>query len=190
MISTPTIPTLANPVLLDYVLAEINGNLASELTWLDSTFGKVQRLVKDEQGRAQYYPAVYTGAQEYLNLLPDGHIGNYCFWDIEDGQELEYIDRNYSDYTAKFGLVFWFDFRKVYGSGWMEYSIENVKADVLEALRAKSLRLSSITLTKFYEQAENIYKGYNHNEIEHQFLMRPFGGFRLEGKINFKEQCA
>lgn len=40
------------------------------------------------------------------------------------------------------------------------------------------------------ERAENIYRGYDHGEIEGQFLMFPYTGFRLEGEMVINEQCA
>ena len=187
MIRTPQIPVLVDAKLIDKALIELQSSLTSKLTWLDHAFGKAQRLKKLVEGKVVVYPGVYVGKEEYLNVFPDGHIGNFSFFDIEDGEELDYRSRQNIHTEAKFGLVVWFDYRKVYPADWKSRTIENVKAEVMAALKTTSARNSSIRLTRFWERSENMYKGYTDKEIDQQFLMRPYGGFKLEGTITFSE---
>lgn len=186
---TATVPVLTNPKLLDVVLARIDAVLLSKLLWLDHAFGKASTLKREQNGREVSFPAVYVGKKEYLNLFPDGHIGNYSFFSIEDGQDVK-PQGGRNEFECRFSFIVWFDYRKVYGLNWQNYSIENVKAEVLEALRGTitgaQLRISSV-----YEQAGNIYQGYTDKEIDNQFLMRPYGGLRIDGtlKYNEKQSC-
>jgi hypothetical protein len=46
-----------------------------------------------------------------------------------------------------------------------------------------------IILNRIYERAENIYRGYTLSEIDNQFLMHPFAGFRFDGILEFDELC-
>jgi hypothetical protein len=41
-----------------------------------------------------------------------------------------------------------------------------------------------------WEKAENIFKGFTLDEIESQFLMQPYCGWRFEGIIEISTECA
>lgn len=191
MISTPTIPVPTSPKLWDYAVAELQTELAANISWLTSAFGKAQRRVKVVDGRESRFPAVYSGAGDYLSMLPDAHLGNYCWLDVGDYQEIQDNPRLYrqAKVRAAVGLVFWLDLRTAYPSDYENRTVEHAKADVITAIRAIRLSRSSLVVDRVAERAENIYRGYDHGEIEGQFLMFPYTGFRLEGEMVINEQC-
>lgn len=183
----PTLPVVTDPQLIDIALTEIQAALTDSLSWLDHAFGKAKKITKTVDNKASSKPYVYAGLKDYLPVLPDETLGCFSYFEIEDGEEIKAASiRASADFVANFGLVVWFDFRKVYPTDWERRTNEHVKKEVLDALRT-TLRGSSLTLLKFYERAENIYKGYDHKEINNQFLMRPFSGFRLDGTIKYFE---
>lgn len=189
MIIQPTIQNLSNPKLIDLALLDIQTGLVKCLGWLDYAFGKSEKQI-DANGVV--YPAIYQGDNEYLNLLPDSHLGNYCFFDIEDGQDI--VERGLGStssyqYTANFSLICWFDFREVYPNDYEYKTVENVKADVLSALMELHPLFSSIKPGRFYDRAENIYRGYTHQEINRNFTKRPYGGFKLDGVLTYRQGC-
>lgn len=185
---TPQIPTLADAKLIDKALLPIQTSLTTKLSWLNHAFGKAQRLKEVVEGKTVIYPGVYVGGEEYLKVFPDSHIGNFTFFDIEDGEELDHKGRGNVDFSVNFGLVVWFDYRTVYQADWQQRTIENVKSEVIDALKTTLLPIgSSLRITRSWERSENIYKGYTDKEIREQFLMRPFGGFKLEGELQFSE---
>ena len=187
MIRTPAVPVLVDPKLIDVALSEIQTILTTELSWLDHAFGKAQRLKRDDGAKTVTYPAVYIGVKDYLPAFPDSHIGNFAFFDIQDGEEIT-NGRQTVDFEANFGLIVWFDYRSVYSADWQERSIDNVKAEVIEVLKNAVLSQSSISLVRSWERSESIYKGYTDNEVDRQFLMRPYGGFKIEGIIKYHDQ--
>lgn len=184
---TPQVPTLIDPQLIDKAFMEIQTSLVAKLDWLDHAFGKAQRLKEQVEGKTVIYPGVYVGQEEYLNVFPDEHIGNFTFFDSYDGEDLDHKGRGNISFSAKFGLIVWFDYRTVYPNDWQQRTIENVKAEVIDAMKRTLTSLSSIRMTHTWERSEDIYKGYTDKEIRQQFLMRPFGGFRIEGNIIFNE---
>lgn len=187
-LKTPTIPVPISPVLLDDVLSEIQTALATELTWLDSAFGKAQKLKrKMSDGREMTYPAVYAGQKDYLNVFPDSHIGNFCFFDFDDGDDLTYYGRKSFDTKRSFGLVFWFNLQEIYPSDWTRRTTEHIKNDVLGFFKDTAFAKSEVMITGTFEEATNIYKGYSGKEIDNQFLMRPYSGLRVEGKIRYND---
>ena len=194
MIANPTIPTPIDPQLIDIALLQLQTELTTGLSWLTAAYGKAQRLIeRNTSGKRIYFPGVYAGAKEYLKVFPDSHLGNFCFFEVPDGNERVLWNKNHYNWlTSDFGLIFWFDFRDVYPSpaDWTLHTIENVKSEVLRVLTTTTYSNLSITdITTFSEQADNIYRSYTHNEISEQFLMRPYGGFRINGTMRYKEKC-
>ena len=45
----------------------------------------------------------------------------------------------------------------------------------------------SIKALEFLEGADSIYKGFNHEEVKEQFLMRPYGGFKIIADLVIKQ---
>lgn len=190
MITTPTIPVPTSPKLWDYAVAELQTELADNISWLTAAYGKAQRHVKMGKLSGQVvFPAVYSGTGDYLNMLPDGHLGNYCWLDVDDYQDMPYEREQYNELRARVGLVFWLDLRTAYAADYENRTIEHAKNDVIVALRAVRLTRSNLIIDRVAERADNIYRGYTHNEIEQQFLMFPYVGFRLEGEMIIKEVC-
>lgn len=190
MISTPTIPVPTSPKLWDYAVAELQTELTDNISWLTSAFGKAQRrAMPAPDGREIRFPAVYSGKGDYISMLPDGHLGNYCWLDVDDYQDLPYERTDYNEIRAQVGLVFWLDLRTAYPSDYENRTIEHAKNDVLVALRAARLTRSILLIDRMAERAENIYRGYTVSEIATQFLMFPYTGFRLEGEMICREIC-
>lgn len=184
---TPQVPTLAEPKLIDWALNEIQEGLTDGLPWLNHAFGKCQAIKQVKERRTVVSPNVYVGKEEYLKVFPDSHIGNFSFFVIGD-ESLDHARRDNINFKASFGLVVWFDYRKVYPNDWQNRSVDNVKSTVISLLRSMRLSRSQIKFNHITEQASSIYKEFTDKEIEDQFLMRPYGGFRVNGEIVFFEK--
>ena len=88
-----------------------------------------------------------------------------------------------------FSVIFWFDYRKIYNDASIRNK-EDLKRQILDVLNGGfRLRNGSYRINKVYELAENIYRGFSLDEIDNQFLMHPFGGFRFEGELSIEETC-
>lgn len=188
-------PIMDNPVMLDKIIGQIQVGLVENLPWLDVAFGRAQRLTKQLQGKTIITPNVYCGQwngfpNDYIEVSPDSNIGNFSFFEIEDPQTITVSpwDR---EITAPFALIVWFDLRKVYGE-YDNRNTEYLKAQILRTLNGREgwhMKTGRIVLNRIYERPENIYRGYTLSEIDNQYLMHPYGGFRFEGELHFEELC-
>lgn len=196
MYSNTNAPVIDNPVMLDRVIGEIQRGLTDNIPWLDVAFGRSQRLTKKINGKKVVTPNVYCGGwnghgpNDYIEVSPDSKIGNFAFFEIEDPQT---IDAGPWARTIKapFGLIVWFDLTRVYNQP-DNRNTELLKAEILRVLNGRSgwaLSKGRLTFNRIYERAENIYRGYTLSEIDNQFLMHPFGGFRFDGVLEFDELC-
>lgn len=193
MIQNPTVPTKDDPQLLDLLLDEMAGKLLTALSWLDNAYGKAERLVKyGVLNRPEFKPAIFVGGrlgQDYLYLLPDAHLGCFSWFDVPNVQSLQFERRGFKRVSTSVGLIFWFDFTKVYPNDHQTRTIENVKADVLEAIRTMTLTNGAIRIQEIHERTDEIYRGYTTNEVDRQFLMRPYSGFRINMEVQVNESC-
>lgn len=185
----PVPATIASPVLLDVCFAQVSSALETGLSWLTKAYGKAERRERTRDRSSILYPAIYAGGNDYINMLPDEHLGNYSWFDVVESQEVEWRYRSAHDFKARFGLVFWFDFRTVYPSDHQEKTLEHVKSEVLGVLGSSTLPSTRLRVDQISERVENIYPGYTLHEVDNQFLMRPYGGFRIEGEVTYKAAC-
>lgn len=194
--------------LVDVHIETIMKSLVKNLYWLDVAYGRAQRITRTVGSKTYKAPAVYYGygysandkgeiekvhenyENEYLEMLPDSGIGNFSFFYMLEPQVLhmEFMRQGYIQ--APFALIFWLDFTKIYGAPWMR-NTEAIKAQIIKCLNRKTTFSSncSLELTKVYETAEQIYKEFTIDEVDNQFLMHPFFGFRFEGILKFEEPC-
>lgn len=182
-------PIIINPQMADYAIAEMQHGLVDNLAWLDVAFGRAERLVTERNGRKYYTPNVYSGGNEYISIMPDSNIGNYCFFWLSDPQEMELITAVQAGFTATLSVIFWFDMRRVGGSA--DYrNKEAVKAEILAAFNGGFvMHGGSFTVRRCYELAENIFREFTLDEVQNQYLMQPYCGFRFEGQFKYKQTC-
>lgn len=188
---TPIIPTKIDPQMMDPAMTELTGALTTNLPWLNKAYSNVEKFVEGKGKRPKIYPAVYTGTKKdrgYLKLFPDSHIGNFAYVEVYK-QPFDHIPQQSATHIIDFGIVFHFNFEKVYPNDHNNRTLENVKHDVFEVLNRYPFANFKVRFGGFVEGANNIYRGYSHDEIEDQFLMRPYGGFTITGQMRFTKRC-
>lgn len=182
--------------MLDEVIAQIQTGLVDGLPWLDAAFGRAQRLTKEIGGKRIIVPNVFCGGwrghgpNDYIEVSPDAKIGNFSFFEIDDPQTID-AGPWAREVRAPFSLIVWFDLTRVYNTA-SNRNTESIKADILRLLSGRTgwhLRQGRVAVNRIYERAENIYRGYTLSEIDNQFLMHPFAGFRFEGTLEYEELC-
>ena len=194
--SNTNAPVIQNPIMLDRVIGNIQNGLVDNIPWLDAAFGRSQRLTKMMNGKRIITPNVYCGGwrghgpDDYIEVSPDSKIGNFSFFEIEDPQTID-ATTWIRQITAPFGLIVWFDLKRVYNQ-YDNRNTEFLKAQILRVLHGRGgwhLPDGRMVINRIYERAENIYRGYTLSEIDNQFLMHPFAGFRFDGILEFDELC-
>ena len=176
------------PRLFDLAVSFIQDSLAKELAWLDHILPCAERLVKHINGKRIYTPNIYVGANEYEQILPDADgIGNYSFFVLSEPQETSHDVGGLVKVRCTFSLIVSLDIRTVDVEDIRDR--ESVKLAILRALKRTWMRHGSFTVSEIYERAENVFKGFSTDEIDNQYLMQPYCGFRFAGKIEIEEDC-
>lgn len=183
-------PIIKAPELLDVVINNIQTGLRDNLGWLDKAFGRAERLVKYGANQKKIYtPNIYIGGNEYQEVTPDAGIGNFSFFWIDDPQTVDWTPKQSIGLKSPFSLIVWFDYRTVFNDP-NTRNKERIKRDILDVLNGGFwLKDGRIEINRIYELAENIYRGFSLDEVDNQFLMAPYGGFRFEGIMEVTETC-
>ncbi len=182
------VPIKSDPKLFDRVIGYVQEGLADNLLWLNHAFGKAERLVKIIDGKWIYSPNLYVGKNEYELITPDSGIGNYCFFTVDDPEDVEWVVGDTSTLKAPFSLIVWVDMRTIETDD--ERNTESVKQQILSILNGQLwIKHGRIRINRIYEKAENIFKGFTLDEIDNQFLMQPYCGWRFEGEMIAHTDC-
>ncbi len=187
----PLVPKPETPAFVDKVIVQLQNTLKANLIWLNYSFGRAQRLTTTKDSRPYVYPGVHIGNGEYINVFPDDNYKNFSFFIIEDPQviipDVAHVQNKVS---TRYALIIWLNLNSVF-AGLKDRNSETIKEQVLAVLTKKIfLNFGRITIDKIYDQAENIYRGYNIKEVESQFLMQPYFGLRFEGELSFIDSCS
>lgn len=192
--STPKVPTLAAPKRIHSVIQDLQLLLDSELSWLEYSFGAALPMEKSVNNKTWKYPAVYQGSKEYLNVLPNDTLQSYCFWLVNDPEVYEGVfpnSRGFYNPTATVSLIVYFDQRRINNTKDYDQT-EELLDEVLGVLIRKTYKVKKIgliTVNRVYRRVENIFEGFTIDNVNEQLLGIPWGGFRIECEIKYKEQC-
>ena len=174
--------------LFDRVIQSVQDALGS-ISWFTHIFGRSERLVQMREGKKCYTPNFYIGRDEYIRLLPDNTaLGNYCFFVMQEPQVVSLPMGTQNRVKSPFSLVVWLDMRTI-GRNRDDRNTEYVKELILRTIRRAWIKQGNITIDRIYERAENVFQGYTMDEIDNQFLMSPFAGFRFTGEMIIDEEC-
>ena len=176
------------PYLFDRIIQNLQDELGG-LSWLDHIFGRAERLVKMKNGARYYTPNVYRGKDDYIQLLPDNmELGNYCFFVLDDPQTISLPMGLQNRVKTPFSLIVWVDMRQV-GATYDDRNTEQLKEQLIKTIRRAWIKKGAVTLAKVYEKAENVFQGFSLDEVDNQYLMAPYAGFRITGEMQIDEEC-
>jgi len=174
MTATRTIPTQADPKLLDAAFAPFQTHLTTKLSWLSNAYGKCE-VHKDD---GKILPRVFAGGNEWITLHNDEHLDNHSFLHIRNATGLTWRNMVSVKYEGKVDVIFFWDYREVYGSP-DNYTIENVKYEIIEAF--KTFRNSALKLEPQMIYDYNVYRGFNVDDV-----IRPYGALRIECSMTYE----
>lgn len=173
----------------DRAVASLKARLLSKLSWLNNAHGRAQRLTKIVDGKQFEYPAIYKNDGTYLSVNPDSLQGNFSFVLTDDPQEYLGAPNSIGRVKIPTSIVFWFNLAKIYPDP-SDRNIEALKLEIIRLLNDGGIiDGGAFRLLKIFEQPENIYKGFSLREVDTQYLMHPFAGFRFEGELTVYPTC-
>lgn len=194
------IPLISSPVNIDRPIQEIQVALSS-LGWIQKIFGRAWLAYKSSQGffgtnKQILYPHVWQGwteddkPKDLLEVLPNDNIKSQVFFKVEEPINfVEFVPNGNSMMRATVSIIFWFNLRRIDPE--IDYPFtELLKGQVLRTLADMTFTPdSSLNILRIWEGAANVFRGYDITELKDQELVYPWGGFRFETEITYREDC-
>lgn len=196
----PLVPLIADPVGIDIPIQELQQTIAN-VGWVEKSFGRSWlSYSKDSKGQVKYYPEVWQGKEnvagkdkDLLNVLPNDNLRSYSFFKVDDPivTDSDYSANLYNNKSATISIIFWFNLLEINKT--LDYRFtELLKTTIEAAIRYHTFSPKSqgrIKILRSWEEAANVFKGYTINVAEQQELVHPWGGFRLECVLTWRENC-
>lgn len=196
--SNPNIPIIPDPKGFDKAIAEIQTAVGT-VPYIEKSFGRAFIHKENIVGKIVSLPKVYQGAGEYYNPLPNDNFKAQTFM-LAAGEEIADDDfENYGQntFTRKVALIFWGNLKAI-DSAKDYIFLEEIKMDILEALRYTSSFKSfdsyvderySDVFREFSSYISNASKDTAEAEINTQYLMYPYSGFRMTITLVYQQSC-
>lgn len=187
----PNTPTIASPVNLDRPIQALQQEFASELSWLEKSFGRTWMGYRKQNGRDFFYPEAWDGGTDKVqDLLCNDNLDAYSFFKIEDPQEyMEYAQGLKNRICLTINIVFWLNLQRIDPSATYR-NTEVYKVQISDVIRNFTFPESAtLEILRIYEEANNVYLGYSISLVENQVLVYPHAGFRFECRLCYKEDC-
>lgn len=191
----PLVPLIAEPVNIDRPIQEMQQALAG-LGWLEKSFGRSFQSYETVTGplgkKTNVYPEVWQGlGEDLLNVLPNDNLKSQSFFRVHEPQEcIDYVADGYSMMQAVVSIIFWFNLKEIDPSIDYRY-IEILKAQAQRVLTNMLFSPdSSIKILRIWETPEKVFEGYSMDNVRDQELVHPFGGFRFETELTYREDCS
>lgn len=156
--------------------------------YLDNIFGIAERTVKKIDGRNYFSPSWFVNGYDYINLLPDDKLGNYVFFTLDEPQEIEHEQGLQNRYTCGFNIILWAKFDSI-SDEYGDRNREAVKSDFLRVIEGAWMRRGYFHIDRIYERAENVFQGFTTDEVDNQYMMQPYYGYRFHGEITISDIC-
>ncbi len=172
--------------MINTVLDDMATTLKKLLPWLDNAYGKAYTLVSSDN---YLYPAAHVAGNEYISLLPNDMLGNYLFFELEDPSTIVPLSQIRSTTKFRVNLVVWFNLENIYGIIEDKILSDDIKEDIIQALASRFYSNAFISISEIYENAENIFKRYSLKQVDTQFLMLPYYGFKFVLDIIERKVC-
>lgn len=176
-----------DPALFDAVFSDIQDSLSSQLSWLDNTFGKAERIQRQIEGKRYYEPAWYMKDGDYRLLSPTDTLGNYSFFLLGEPQITDFEVWGSTGVKAPFSLIVWADIRKIDRT---DRNAEAMKENVLKVLNGGTRTIAGhFEINRIYERAENVFEGFTLDEVTNQYTMHPYIALRFVGQVYTHTHC-
>lgn len=181
----PRIPTKSSPQMADAAVEKIQKYLATAIPWLDHVFGICERQISVKDG-VKFISANAFVDNRYIQVMPCGELGNFCFFSMRDPQSFgrKDIDVLY----LPFSLIFWYNVDKCSSSP-DKRNLEAIKAQIMAAVSGASELGLIYSLGRVYNKVESIFNDYTYDVTTNQYMMHPYSGVRVDGELRVEVPC-
>ncbi|RSK29850.1 hypothetical protein [Hymenobacter metallilatus] len=178
--STPTAPTLPNPVGLDAEIQRLQLLLAQRLTWLQVSYGKAFRHSEKRDGKTVYLPKVYAGAGEYRDVLPNDNVQAQGFFLPRDPAVTDLREPTPGTLPLTQGIewIFWGNLQRIFSPEEHQYD-GIILQEVLRVFTG-----AGTLVQRVYTSFDEVFRGFTTDLVAAPVLQHPYAGFRIQLELH------
>ena len=185
----PTIPSLTLKGL-DKKIQEIQVLLTS-LSWINKSFGLVDRIVGEKDGQPYIYPATFeTNTIDPVNVLPSDTWGAYTFWTSGDSDfdlNIDFPPKN-PVITVPVSCIFYINVRGVDSTTNYKETKTKLKDDIFNFFN--TVKVNRLVATAFIEDdITKVFTGFSIEQVENKFKMYPQWSCRMDFDLSYRDDC-
>ena len=186
---TPTVPVPPNPVFVDKAIVEIQTALGT-IPWLTHSFGRSYEKETNVSNEIIVEPLVYKGSSEYLTVSMNDNLQAQSWFIVGDQIPIDYEANTYNFYEVETSIVFWANLKKIDSAkGVNYYFAEELKNDVRTLLTNMHPKSSNFEINRIIEDKDDVFSEYTFKQIDKQYFMYPYVGFRVDLNLIVREKC-
>lgn len=189
----PVVPTFLGLKNIEARVQDMQAIIAANLTWLDYSFGLVDRHVEAGEDKAYAYPAAVMQNGDPYDCMPnDRHA--FSFWKTSDPTTMEYSDPNayerWPHITVPIDFVVFANINRVDNKLNPYITRSKMRQDILNVLSNKmggNFKLTPVAI--FENDMAEIYSDYSIEQIENIKKQLPYWAIRVECELTFISDC-
>lgn len=178
---------IIDPVGLDSVIQDLQIYLQNNLPEIEFVFGKA---FKNETKSGKFIPEIYTGKNEYFEVLQNDNLKSFIFFDVEQNRTSEY-NGNTSVYKLNtvVRIIVSANLQKIYPE-LVHRATEELINDIETAVNSYITDKATWKIKGIIEGAKNVYKNYNYEIKDSKTNMQPYYTVSFEyNVIDNKKKC-
>lgn len=185
-------PIITNPVGVDAFCQSLQLQLATDLEWLERSYGKAlvvsENRVVDNQSENYIVPKVYRSGREFLSIEPEDTIKAFSFF-YETNPET--VGANWSKSSTNINLVVFANNELITDINEDYLFIEVLKEQVLESIQKNSVaRLGiiedSVTVTKHFSDT---WIDFSVSDTDSKWIKHNYSTFRINFDCTYSFDC-
>ena len=183
--TNPQAPILPHATGFDAEMQRLQLLLATELPWLQVSYGKAYRATRREggapKGKLLIYPQVFDGEREYRDVLPNDNVTSQSFF-FPTGPAINLAREPLPGtlgFTMAVDWILWANLEKVDPTKNYRYEAELLQ-DVVRVLTADGQSL----ITRVFTAPEDVFRGFSLELVPEKVLKVPYAGFRVSLELN------
>ena len=184
---TPQVPTISNPVLLDKEIQRMQLKLATDISWLQYSFGRAYRQKKMNDTTEVEFPEVYQGKDfDYLNVMPHDYWDAISFWYPTSAERI--MKNTKHEYSRSVALIMFIDLKKI--SVLKSYVFtEELKVEVMASLEGVGGLMYNSEVNGYTDVPNDVYAEFSTDYIKPEYYNKRFAFMRFDITLNYPRVC-
>src|SRR5512133_2846219 len=192
--AVPINPTSLTLKGLDSRIQSLQTELATDLSWLEKSFGLADRIVETREEKEYIYPAVFeSNVADPIQMFPSDSWKSFCFWTKKEISKMndtsEEPGRRNPVLTYDVSCIFYMDIRRIDNSLTYKETKSKITEDIFHFFDHAKYK-GILQMTQFIEDdITKIWDGYSIDQVDNRFKIYPKWACRLDFQMQFRYGC-